>query len=1059
MKMRMVTAIVPAIVLTISLSPCDTHYVSPTGSNQYPYTTPETAASKIQDAIDAAEYADTVAVAEGEYHESIRMKEEIALQGAGPDLTTLVYEPSQKEAVVLSAKDASISGFSMRGGKWGIRQLESEDQPFTVSNCCISDTTYTGVSFWGKATISDSDISRNNFRGVSVWREGSATVSNCTFMFNGQACYLEKAGSLRLDHCTLAGNEEAFRFYNSTGQAEITNGIIYGNVCDSLKKHGGKVVAGYCLVTDAELDGVSYNICCAPGLVGYGLFNDGDNPVYVDSNHSGPEEGTKANPFTSIGKVLELYVYELGTESVCLGAASDGKNIGASPDFVPSRRSGSPHVLINLAPGAYNEGDLPLSHGEHLKGAGAHLTTIDGGGLPYDHYLLCPGNGAVVERLTLTGASRGVLLDYSSPKIADCLIHHCGYGVYCSGSSAQISGCLIYDCGGGIFCENSSDTITNSTIVNSGGYGIFANEGSHLDVSDCILWYNWHDLSDAVAPEMVHHCCVQSPDLAGLNGNISADPLFVGWAGCVGEEATVHVNPAAAEPGDGSVERPFRSVSEAIASLPEYNYHLTASSPCLTASSSEGQIGAYPDDIPSGQCVSRLRIQVDAGTTEEGDMPLPRAIDLMGAGMDATVLEGGSLRLGASNTVRDLTVSRATETGIVCSSNSHAVISDCRITSCEVGVELRPDDVLQGCEVVDNEWTGVVGPGVVSQSAIACNGGHGIVDVGVVSYSVVASNGECGVNICCGADTEVENCVITDNGEHGVFIGDSTSVIRRCTIAGNKRAGIATSDSSPSIDSCVVSENGCGIILFDSSVLVTNCLIFGHVADEPGTDAYDPLGVGLPCSYAGGSRVINTTISGNSRGIACGDGSRPELINCIVQGNYDANIFLDGENASSSSGPSVIYSNVGGSSGGLGNIDADPRFLDAENGNFRLRPDSPCIDAGAIVESLPPFDLSGMHRVMFGGESLGPDMGAYEYYVNDLLPLANGQAMLLTWSSLAGRTYSILYSDDPSTWSTAAKGVISWGRTTTSWMDSPTSGTQPPPGQARRRYYRIMEEE
>lgn len=691
------------------------------------------------------------------------------------------------------------------------------------------------------------------------------------------------------------------------------------------------------------------------------------------------------------------------------------------------------------------------------------MTVIDaGGGSNPDRarYVLCPSNGVVIEGFTLTGASRGVNLDYSSPAISDCVIHHCGYGFYCSGSSAQISRCLIRDCGGGILCEDSSDVVANCTIVNNGGYGIYLRGISTLHLSDSILWYNWDDFNDAVAPETVDHCCVQSPELAGVNGNISADPLFVGWAGCGGQKATVYVNPATAEPGDGSPERPFRSLSEAIASLPEFDYDLTVGSPCVTAGTSGGPIGALPVDIPSMEAVSRLRVQVAAGTTEEQDVYLPRAIDLIGAGMDQSVLEGGSLRLGASNTVRDLTVSRATETGIVCSSNSRSVISNCRITLCEVGVELRPDDVLQGCEVVNNEWSGVVGPGVLSHSVIAGNGGDGVVDVGVVSHSVIASNGRCGVNICCGADTEVEDCVITDNGEHGVFIGDSTSVIRRCTIAGNKRAGIATSDSSPSIDSCVVSDNGCGIILFDSSVLVTNCVIFGHVADEPGSDAYDPLGVGLPCSYAGGSRVINTTIFGNSRGVACGEYGGPEMINCIIQGNYDANIFLDGENASSSSdGLSVIYSNVGGSNGGLGNIDADPRFVDAENGDFRLRPDSPCVDAGAIVESLPPSDLSGMHRVMFGGKSLGPDMGAFEYYVNDLLPLANGEAMFLTWSSLAGRTYSILYSHDASTWSTAEEGVISWGDTTTSWMDSPTSGAEPPPGQARRRYYRIMEEE
>jgi hypothetical protein len=42
------------------------------------------------------------------------------------------------------------------------------------------------------------------------------------------------------------------------------------------------------------------------------------------------------------------------------------------------------------------------------------------------------------------------------------------------------------------------------------------------------------------------------------------------------------------------------------------------------------------------------------------------------------------------------------------------------------------------------------------------------------------------------------------------------------------------------------------------------------------------------------------------------------------------------------------HSNIGdGDFRGLnGNISSDPLFIDPENGDFRLRPDSPCIDAG-----------------------------------------------------------------------------------------------------------------
>ncbi|MBX3373447.1 MAG: right-handed parallel beta-helix repeat-containing protein [Phycisphaeraceae bacterium] len=71
---------------------------------------------------------------------------------------------------------------------------------------------------------------------------------------------------------------------------------------------------------------------------------------------------------------------------------------------------------------------------------------------------------------------------------------------------------------------------------------------------------------------------------------------------------------------------------------------------------------------------------------------------------------------------------------------------------------------------------------------------------------------------------------------------------------------------------------------------------------------------------------------------------------------------------------------------GEGNLDADPRFVDPDNGDYRLRPDSPCIDAGnnALVPADIQFDLDGNPRFVAsvpGMELLVPvvDMGPYEF--------------------------------------------------------------------------------
>ena len=62
----------------------DTHYVSQSGTNIHPYTTPETAAWEVQDAIDAADPGDRVEVGPGTFVGRVELKVDMIIEGGVP---------------------------------------------------------------------------------------------------------------------------------------------------------------------------------------------------------------------------------------------------------------------------------------------------------------------------------------------------------------------------------------------------------------------------------------------------------------------------------------------------------------------------------------------------------------------------------------------------------------------------------------------------------------------------------------------------------------------------------------------------------------------------------------------------------------------------------------------------------------------------------------------------------------------------------------------------------------------------------------------------------------
>jgi hypothetical protein len=195
----------------------------------------------------------------------------------------------------------------------------------------------------------------------------------------------------------------------------------------------------------------------------------------------------------------------------------------------------------------------------------------------------------------------------------------------------------------------------------------------------------------------------------------------------------------------------------------------------------------------------------------------------------------------------------------------------------------------------------------------------------------------------------------------------------------------------PTIINCVFTENaGCcggGIWYFQSSPTIINCVFDRNTASSDG---------GGITGAVGSVVVINSTFASNiapmGGGIFNGYPSSPTLLNCVLWGNVPDSI----------AGPVdviVRYCDVEGGFTGTGNVDLDPTFVDAANGNLRLQAGSPCIDAGVnagvphdvadldqdgdILE-LVPRDLDGNAR--FAADELDFDPGCGVPVVVDMGP-------------------------------------------------------------------------
>ncbi len=271
-----------------------------------------------------------------------------------------------------------------------------------------------------------------------------------------------------------------------------------------------------------------------------------------------------------------------------------------------------------------------------------------------------------------------------------------------------------------------------------------------------------------------------------------------------------------------------------------------------------------------------------------------------------------------------------------------------------------------------------------------------------------------GMYNCYNSNPTIINCTFSENKSESLCIlgngggmcnsSNSNPTVTNCKFVNNSVSysggGMYNhKNSNPIITSCIFRSNSTGrsgggmINWHSSSPILTNCKFSSNHSEDGGggmcnyydsnptikntifnNNSAEKFGGGMK-NYESSPMLNNCTVSGcqaeSTGGIWNGPSSSTTLTNCILWGNSDN----DGMDESAQISPDVhqgnetsvinycCIQNLTGMLGGIGNIVANPHFVDAENEDYHLKSEawrwdkirqrwdyddvtSPCIDAG-----------------------------------------------------------------------------------------------------------------